>query len=203
MNQINLIGQIGSAFSAILQLNDTPSGVAITGATAASPIVLTVADNDFTNGEWVAVTNCNEEADGVWIVASATATTFALTGTTGEVTTVGTNAAISNGLDCTGGSITFTAKGSTWTTGNSILAASANLSTAITAIEQFTFTWGGTLGTGQVISAANGQLSGVFTISLTAAQMTELGSGTFYYRIFYVDSGFVPTEQFRGSFTIQ
>lgn len=68
-------------------------GVAVTGATNASPIVITAAAHGYSNGDRVFIegvtgnTAANTENAGVadnWLVASATTNTFALTGSTGD-----------------------------------------------------------------------------------------------------------------------
>ena len=59
----------------------------ITGATNASPIVVTFSSNhNLANGDLVEVTNTggNTAADGIWTVANATATTIQLQGSTGN-----------------------------------------------------------------------------------------------------------------------
>ena len=58
----------------------------ITGATNASPIVITSAAHGRTNGETVVISHVegNRAANGTWVVASATTNTFALTGSTGD-----------------------------------------------------------------------------------------------------------------------
>lgn len=57
----------------------------ITGATAASPIVITSSSHGLSNGDQVVIryTEGNTAANGVFTVASAATNTFALSGTTG------------------------------------------------------------------------------------------------------------------------
>ncbi|MDE2019822.1 MAG: hypothetical protein KGJ13_05770 [Patescibacteria group bacterium] len=198
-----ILGNVGSQLAIIFNIGNTPGNIPIVSATAASPIVLTVADNDFANGDYVSVVGCNEEADGIWKVSAATSTTLALTGSTGEVTTVGTGAIVSKCLDCTGGTITFTTKNTAWTVGNSILMASTTLSTNTLALDAPAFAWGASLANGQVIDAATGQKAGLFTLTLTAAQMTAFGAGrSIYGRIFFNDASNIPSEQWRFAITI-
>lgn len=58
----------------------------ITGATNASPIVITSNSHGFSNGDIVAISNVggNTAANGVWTVANVTANTFELSGSTGN-----------------------------------------------------------------------------------------------------------------------
>ena len=68
----------------------------ITGATNASPIVVTVANHGLTNGDQVTITEVlgNTAANGTWTIAASTADTFQLVGSTG-------NAAYTSGGKCT------------------------------------------------------------------------------------------------------
>ena len=58
----------------------------ITGATNASPIVITSAGHNLQDGMKVTIASVggNTAANGTWTVASATANTFELTGSTGN-----------------------------------------------------------------------------------------------------------------------
>jgi len=60
--------------------------LAITGATNASPIVITAADHGYRDGEAVAISGVggNTAANGVWTIAGATPSTFALAGSAGN-----------------------------------------------------------------------------------------------------------------------
>lgn len=66
-------------------------GQAITGATNASPIVITSNAHGLSNGDEVYINSVygNTAANGTWTVASATTNTFALTGSTGNGTYIG------------------------------------------------------------------------------------------------------------------
>lgn len=57
----------------------------ITGATTATPIVVTSTAHGFTNGQYVEIEGVlgNTAANGVWVVANAAANTFELTGSVG------------------------------------------------------------------------------------------------------------------------
>lgn len=64
----------------------TTATTAITGATNATPIVITANSHGLSNGDQVTVYGVagNTAANGIWVVASATTNTFALTGSTGN-----------------------------------------------------------------------------------------------------------------------
>jgi hypothetical protein len=79
----------------------------ITGATAADPVVITAA-NDFTDGDIVAidgVVGMVELNDNTYTVASASATTFALSGIDGALFTEYTSGGIATKLMSTTGNI--------------------------------------------------------------------------------------------------
>jgi hypothetical protein len=59
--------------------------VSITGATNATPIVITAASHGFSNGDTVKITDVggNYAANGTWVVANQTMNTFELTGSAG------------------------------------------------------------------------------------------------------------------------
>jgi hypothetical protein len=58
----------------------------ISGATNASPIVITAPGHTFSNGEWVTIAGVrgNTAANGTWVVANKTSTTFELQGSVGN-----------------------------------------------------------------------------------------------------------------------
>lgn len=58
----------------------------ITGATNASPIVITIASHGYSNGDQVQIQNVlgNTAANGGWLITVLTADTFSLTGSTGN-----------------------------------------------------------------------------------------------------------------------
>ncbi len=62
------------------------SNVAISGATNASPIVITSAANTFATGDQVAISGVggNTAANGLWVVTVTNSTTFSLNGSTGN-----------------------------------------------------------------------------------------------------------------------
>ena len=66
---------------------------AITGATNATPVVVTTATHGFSNGDRIAIADCDVPAlNGIWTIANVTGTTFELVGTTapGAAATTGT-----------------------------------------------------------------------------------------------------------------
>lgn len=71
-----------------LSLGHEESTGEITGATNASPIVITSAAHGLTNGQTVVVSHVegNRAANGTWVVANATTNTFELQGSTGTGT---------------------------------------------------------------------------------------------------------------------
>lgn len=75
-------------------------GIAITGATNASPIVITANSHGLSNGDEVVVSGVqgNTAANGIWTVANKTANTFELSGSTGNAAyTTATGFAASRG----------------------------------------------------------------------------------------------------------
>lgn len=61
------------------------SGVTITGATNATPIVITAAAHGYNNGDTVTITGVsgNTSANGTWVIANKTTDTFELVGSIG------------------------------------------------------------------------------------------------------------------------
>lgn len=98
-----------------LSYRDEPSAIAspkqvtatITGATAADPVVITAA-NDFTDGDIVqidGVVGMVELNDNSYTVASATATTFELSGIDGSLFTAYTSGGVATKLMSTTGQV--------------------------------------------------------------------------------------------------
>lgn len=84
----------------LFDLNTADAGIkAVTGATNATPIVLTVTAHGFANGDWVVVGGVggNLAANGLWKVANQTTNTFELTDPITGANVVGSGAYTSGG----------------------------------------------------------------------------------------------------------
>lgn len=105
----------GTITAATARLSRGPAwrnaGQVITGATNAAPIVITAVAHGLQDGDVVNISGVgtNTAANGNWVVASAAADTFALTGSTGNgVYTAGTGALSARGVGAGTTQITLT-----------------------------------------------------------------------------------------------
>ncbi len=72
--------------SILTDLDDYQVGSGITGATNATPIVITITAHGLSNGDHVAITGVggNTAANAVWLISAVTANTFELDGSIGS-----------------------------------------------------------------------------------------------------------------------
>ena len=84
--QFDVDGSFINNASLTLSFGEEDTTGEITGATNASPIVITSAAHGRTNGQTVVISHVegNRAANGTWVVANATTNTFELQGSTGD-----------------------------------------------------------------------------------------------------------------------
>ena len=70
----------------VLENNNAANPLAITGATNASPIVITVTGHPYATGDVITITNVggNTAANGTWVITKVDANSFSLTNSTGN-----------------------------------------------------------------------------------------------------------------------
>jgi hypothetical protein len=186
---------LGSAYNDGVQIGGAPQY--IQSSTNANPIVLTIPEHGFTNGEIVIVDTCaNLGANGTWIVESVTTDTFALTGANGtnyDATTT-QSGIVAPAVDGTGSKFYVLLRTDSITKNVSFLFTNDGTPTApLFGLYTLSGTVNGTFSFASV-NAISGITIQNFIWGLTGAQSALITNTSFFGSIWKIDTANVVTE---------